>query len=118
MNPIEIDVLGTTYKVYELAPGDDGTLNEGVLGTTDWTTHEIMLRGSIKEPTGNDSLANLDVLYKETLRHEITHAFLFESGMTGSDTFVGNFAHNEIIVDWFAMQAPKLFKAFEEAGAL
>ncbi|MEG0790991.1 MAG: hypothetical protein RSG23_05130 [Gordonibacter sp.] len=118
MNPIEVNVLGQTYKVYELAPEDGGTMEDGVLGTTDWTTHEIMLRGSIKEPTGNDSLANLDVLYRETLRHEITHAFLFESGMTGSDTFEGDFAHNELMVDWFAMQAPKMLKAFEEADAL
>lgn len=118
MNPIEVSILGQPYKVYELAQEDEGTLEDGVLGTTDWTTHEIMLRGSIREPTGRDSLANLDVVYKETLRHEITHAFLLESGMTGSDSFEGDFAHNELIVDWFAMQAPKLFKAFEEADAL
>lgn len=118
MNPIEVNILGQTYKIYELAPEDESTLEDGVLGTTDWTTHEIMMRGSMREPTGSNPLANLDVLYRETLRHEITHAFLFESGMTGRDVYEGDFASNELMVDWFAMQAPKMIRVFEEAGAL
>ena len=42
------------------------------------------------------------------------HAFLHESGLAVNS----DWAQNEEMVDWFALQAPKLFKAFKEAGAL
>ena len=48
------------------------------------------------------------------LRHEIVHAFLYESGLDVSSEW----ARNEEIVDWIALQTPKLQKAFEEAGCL
>lgn len=52
---------------------------------------------------------------KETLRHEIIHTFLSESGLDES-TFRAQigWAKNEEMIQWFAIQAPKIFKAFEE----
>ena len=47
-------------------------------------------------------------------RHEIIHAFLCESGLAENSTW----AQEEEMVDWFAKQAPKLIKAWKEAGAL
>ena len=47
-------------------------------------------------------------------RHEIIHAFLFESGLAENSAW----AQNEEMVDFFAIQFPKLLKAFETAGAL
>lgn len=117
MEPKSVSILGQPYKVYELSPQDEGTMEDGVLGTTDWTTHEIIVRGSIKDPEDH-GLANREVLYKSVLRHEIVHAFLFEAGMTGFDEWSGSYATNELIVDWIAVNAPKMHMAFDEAGAL
>ena len=54
------------------------------------------------------------IIDDKVLRHEIVHAFLYESGLDVSS----DWARNEEIVDWIALQAPKLQKAFEEAGCL
>lgn len=46
---------------------------------------------------------------KQILKHEIVHAFLFESGL-GSQCW----ADNEEIVDWIALQFKKIGDAFDE----
>lgn len=42
---------------------------------------------------------------KQVIRHELIHAFLCESGLHENCEW-----HNEEMVDWLAMQAPKLQK--------
>ena len=61
-----------------------------------------------------NSKANLQVQINKVKRHEIIHAFLFESGLAENSYW----AQNEEMVDFFAIQAPKLFKAFKAADAL
>lgn len=53
---------------------------------------------------------------KYTLRHEIIHAFLNESGLQDSSGIINNigWAKNEEMVDFFAIQFPKIQKVFEE----
>ena len=48
------------------------------------------------------------------LRHEVLHAFLFESGLSETAGFSGCWATNEEMVDWFAIQSPKIFEVFSE----
>ena len=56
---------------------------------------------------------------KEILRHEITHAFLSESGLADSSNPTDcPWAKNEEMVDWFAIQSPKIFKVFQELDIL
>ena len=56
---------------------------------------------------------------KQLLRHEITHAFLNESGLQhNSSVPCGAWARYEEMIDWTAIQFPKMQKAFEEVGAL
>lgn len=45
------------------------------------------------------------------LRHELIHAFLYESGIGFGMQF-----HNEELVDWLAMQFPKMTEVFDEMG--
>ena len=56
---------------------------------------------------------------KETLRHEIIHAFLNESGLRydAKESF-GPWTQNEEMIDWFAIQSPKIFKVYEELKLL
>ena len=61
-----------------------------------------------------NSKQNLLVQTNKVKRHEIIHAFLFESGLAENS----NWAQNEEMVDFFAIQFPKLLKAFEQADAL
>lgn len=51
-----------------------------------------------------------------TLRHEVIHAFLNESGLTSSSNGVDCWARNEEMVDWIAIQYPKIKKVFQQLG--
>lgn len=57
---------------------------------------------------------NLQEFEKKVLRHEVIHAFLGESGLRNNSYW----AENEEMVDWLAIQAPKIFKTFQELGIL
>lgn len=52
------------------------------------------------------------------LRHEITHAFLIESGLRQNSAKVNAWALNEEMVDWIAVQFPKMLKAFKDVGCI
>lgn len=65
-----------------------------------------------------DSEAEKETMKKNNLRHEIVHAFLNESGLQSSANSVECWAKNEEMVDWFAIQGPKIYKSWQEANAL
>lgn len=51
------------------------------------------------------------------MRHEIIHAFLFESGLSENFTHP-EYGHDETYVDWIASQFPKMCEVFKEVGCL
>lgn len=60
-----------------------------------------------------------DQATRQLLRHEIVHAFLAESGLDCQAIEInGSWAVNEEMVDWIAIQGPKIYKAWQEADAL
>ena len=67
----------------------------------------------------NEEEETIQQCMKQTLRHEIVHAFLCESGLADSAMqSQRGWAKNEEMVDWIAFQGPKIYKAWEEAGAI
>ena len=108
--PKVIDVLGTDIQILFRKEKDDEKL-KSMVGYFDSSKSLIVVK--ILEPDGY-SLGNLDRYQREILRHEIIHAFLYESGLDGSSGYSENWAANEEMVDWFAIQAPKIFKVFRE----
>ena len=55
---------------------------------------------------------------KKQLRHEIIHAFLSESGLSVNFEHCSKFGHEETMVDWIAIQFPKIHKVYEELGIM
>lgn len=110
-----VNVLGTDYKIFYRSINDDETLDI-CDGYVDWTTKEIVVRFEIDKE--KDSLNDMNCYVKKVLRHEIVHAFLFESGLAESSGETEAWAKNEEMVDWFARQGEKIYKAWEEAEAL
>lgn len=110
---MEVNILGETYKIENLDRGEDETLNsEDLGGFCDATSRRIVICNV------NDSeVDNKECLTKRNLRHEIIHAFLFESGL-GANFEHRSIGHEETMVDWIALQFPKIMRAFEEAGCL
>lgn len=107
---MKINVLGTIYDVSEATEATDENL-KGKDGYCDTSTKVCVVdEMNVNEP---GMKKNLPEFKKSVTRHELIHAFLYESGLDSC-----SWAENEEMVDWFAIQAPKLFKAFKEADCL
>lgn len=59
-----------------------------------------------------------DSYAKSCLRHEIVHAFLNESGLKESASKCDIWSKNEEMVDWIAIQFPKILKVYEQLKIL
>ncbi len=108
-----IDILGTAYTIRFDVP--ESEMPESADGCMDQSVHTIKVAGF---ETNRNTLQDIDSYIKKILRHEIIHAFLYESGLWNNSVDVQAWAQNEEITDWIAIQSPKLFKAFKEAGCL
>jgi len=109
--PWTVDVLGTRYNIKSVDPNTDDKRLEDANGYCDYYAKEIVA----KDYTVTErSFKDIPSFNRRVLRHEIVHAFLAESGLRGNC----NWAHEEEMIDWIAVQFPKMLKAFKEAGAL
>lgn len=105
-----VNILGTDYTIEERSKTEDSYL-ENCDGYCDKTTKLIVVG------TDNTDLENFDVYRKKVMRHEIIHAFLYESGL--HENFKHEqWGHDETMVDWIAVQFPKIYKVFRRAGCL
>lgn len=108
--PRTINILGTDYRVHFRDKKQDKSLEE-CDGYCDSSENLIV----VKIPESDImSLGNLENYQKKVLRHEIIHAFLYESGMSHNSAQSECWAANEEMVDWLAIQTPKIFKVFRE----
>ena len=104
-----VNVLGTKYTIKESNKVTDFNL-ENNDGYCDHTTKNIVI-DTFKDLPG--SLEDLQSYKMLVLRHELVHAFLFESGLANC-----SWANNEEIVDWIAFQFPKMQQVFEQCNAI
>lgn len=114
-----VNVLGTEYRVLfkndEEVCADMGVEIGDCGGYCNAYTKEIVIANLNK---CLDSQATKDELQRVNLRHEIVHAFLNESGLNANAQKTDCWAKNEEMVDWIAIQAPKIFKVFSSLGLL
>lgn len=102
----KVNVLGASYDVFTEVNLEDDPHLEGADGYTDYTVRKIVVSAFESD---NRSVADLKYHEHKVLRHELVHAFLFESGL-GTETW----ARNEEIVDWIAFQFPKIEQLFNQ----
>ena len=102
----KVSVLGTEYTIEQKPEDERMFIGDGFC---DRTTKRIVLdrmdKGSLDDPKE---------YRKQVLRHELTHAFFFESGLT--DCYKPS--NDETLIDWIAYQFPKMIEAFQKADAL
>lgn len=110
---MKINILGAEYDITHVHDSDDPRMDDAD-GFCDETSHEIFVETFEGEDWKPKTKSRLDVQRKKILRHEITHAFAFESGLAENSPW----AQSEELVDWIAIQGPKIYKAWQEAGAL
>lgn len=107
----KVSVLGTEYTLIE----DNDTNNQRLAaagdGYCDTSIKECVVDEMIA--TTPTAKADLQSYKKSVIRHELIHAFLYESGLDAC-----SWAKEEEMVDWLAIQSPKLMQVFVEVGAL
>lgn len=102
-----VNVLGTEYKIISEKIDEERNCD----GYCDTSVAKIVIDEFTPE---KDSKEDLTVYKKQVLRHELIHAFIFESGLE----CCSDWAKNEEMVDFFAIQFPKMLRAFKEADCL
>lgn len=108
-----INILGSEWRIEKRKREEDPRLNAAV-GYTDTSIKTIVVE---EMEADADSKSDLEAYTKQVVRHEIIPAFLHESGLDAcASVYDGSWAMNEEMVDWISIQAPKLLKAFKDAG--
>lgn len=102
-----VSILGTEYLLET-----DTSLNEGEKDGLYYPYRKKIStrdKSDLLDETATDE--EKQIRLKETMRHEITHAFFHESGLD-------EYCDDERLVDWFAIQSPKIYKVFAELDLL
>lgn len=118
---MRISILGVPYTLRYCLKGKDKSLDAGDIdGYCDTSAKLIVVRDYTEaERREPNRLTDLDAYKRKCMRHEITHAFLYESGLgVNSLDIETGWATNEELVDWIAIQGPKLYAAWQRAGCL
>lgn len=108
-----VDILGTEYEVSFQSVEQNQKL-EKVMGYCEQYSKKIVVGDFEDVKKDPMCVENLEELQKKVLRHEIIHAFFGESGLRSCSEY----AEDEELVDWIAIQFPKILKAFNEVNAL
>lgn len=118
---MKVNILGTEYTIKYKTYDEDACLKENSFaGYCNSIPKEIVVLDLNKVEQWDDEEQSIkDMSMKETLRHEIIHAFFNESGLQDSShKYDGAWTKNEEMVDWIAIQFPKILKAFKEVNCI
>lgn len=113
MEQKNINILGTEYLILEQSKKDNPKLNE-CMGLCEPYSKKIVISDFEEEKDDPMCVENWEEFVNNVLRHEIFHAFFAESGLRNSS----DYAENEELIDWLAIQSPKIFKVFQDLDIL
>lgn len=105
-----INVLGTDYEIRRPKRNEDKAL-KSYDGYCDSSIKVIAVEDFEQD---DFTKGDLKSYAKQVIRHELIHAFLNESGLQSSS----DWANNEEMVDYFAIQIPKIIEAMRKADTL
>lgn len=108
-----VNILGMEYRVLTQSENDNPKLKE-CDGLCEQYSKKIIVNDF--EQTKDDVMVveNLEEYRKKVIRHEVFHAYFGEAGLRSNS----DYAENEELIDWLAIQSPKIFKTFQELGVL
>lgn len=118
---MDIDIMGSKWTIVTKTFFEDDAFDSlGVGGYCEMLTRNIVVCDMSTYPGYEaESAKFIANLNKEILRHEVIHAYLFESGLNSScHKSNGPWALDEEIIDWIALQAPKFLQTFKTLGIL
>lgn len=119
--PKTINILGTMYSISKKKYNDDPSFEQDSCdGYNLHYARKIVICDMTTYPRWEheppETVAEAE---RQILRHEIVHAFFNESGLRyNANTITGSWSVNEEMVDWIALQGPKIYAAWQAADAL
>ena len=115
-----LNILGTEYQILMKDYGEDEEFERrDICGFCNGLEKEIVVcRMSTYKGWEKENAKAVALSERCTLRHEIVHAFLYESGLHVNSASTDAWAANEEMVDWFAIQGQKIYAAWQMVGAL
>ena len=114
---IYVNILGTVYSIEIIGYKDDKAFEKReIVGYCDSTEHKLVVCDLKDHPSFEDETDEYRFKQlKHTIRHETIHAYLSESGLEDNAlTYEGPWSRNESMVDYFAIQGPKIFETWNE----
>lgn len=117
--PTSIDILGESWQLVFVDPKQKGSGfddHRSASGYCSPHNRKIVLR-EVKSCNFPDDFTLLDKMHaiNKTLRHEIIHAYLYESGLDGNAFCTTKaWPKNEEMIDWFAIQGPKIVSTWNK----
>lgn len=106
---MDINILGTNYKIYFKTEKEEPALAE-LGGFCDETSKRIVVYDMVHSQSDMCSVSDKKYVQDLVLRHELIHAFLIESGLLDES----DWAANEEMVDYFARQFHKIEAVFNK----
>lgn len=117
----KLNILGQEYNLITKKYNEDPAFkNDNIIGYQRGLTKQIVICDPHSHPDyKNEPEEIIEELINITLRHEIVHAFLDESGLRDNAfAYDGSWSRNEEMVDWIALQGPKIYAAWMAAKAI
>lgn len=113
-------ILGTQYTVLLKSYDEDKEFHtNNRIGYCSELEKEIVICDMATYPGWKDeTLFTIRTQQKATFRHETLHAYLYESGLSYSSLQTDAWARNEEMIDWFALQGPKICETWEVADEI
>ena len=116
-----VNILGTPYEIIVKKYDEEKEFEQrSIAGFCDGYAKEIVICDMhTYKGWENEAEKTVAAAQKQTIRHEIVHAFFDESGLMDSSSMVDcPWSKNEEMVDWIANQGMKIYKAWQDANAL
>lgn len=110
---MKVKILGTEYEIVMNAEEKDYPILKDADGYADFTIKKIVIKKLVQD---GESYEDLELWQRKTLRHEIVHTFLYESGLWQNS--FKDWARNEEMTDWIALQFTKVLEVFIQVGAI
>lgn len=114
---MEINILGTDYEIVSGSREQYPRLKVAD-GYTDISIKRIVILDCNTLENDDANIKDLASYEQKVTRHEIIHAFFYESGLWVNSNDIEQWAMNEEMIDWLAIQFPKIYKAFKDADCI
>jgi len=112
--PTKISVMGSEFKIIYTTEEEDPTI-KGKSGVCYSLLQKIKIDQYIYLDDADGSVAEAEKASKllsllAILRHEIIHAFFFQSGLDSQCSF----AVDEVLIDWLSLKLPEIVEVMNQ----